>query len=83
MKRINTLQRLTSLRELLKSFKLDGYLLASEDEHFNEYVSPSDRRYSFISGFTGSTCTIVVTMNRAVLWTDSRYVLQVMVFLIL
>lgn len=56
---------------------LQAYILPSEDEHFNEYVDPSDQRCAFISGFTGSVCTSVITLDKAALWVDGRYHLQV------
>nr|CAX73423.1 putative X-prolyl aminopeptidase [Schistosoma japonicum] len=76
MKKILSLERLTRLRDLLKVKKLQGYILATEDEHFNEYVGVADRRCEFISGFTGSSCSIIVTLDKAALWTDGRYQLQ-------
>ncbi|TNN09766.1 Xaa-Pro aminopeptidase 1 [Schistosoma japonicum] len=76
MKKILSLERLTRLRDLLKVRKLQGYILATEDEHFNEYVGVADRRCEFISGFTGSSCSIIVTLDKAALWTDGRYQLQ-------
>lgn len=49
---------------------------ASDDEHQSEYVSEHDMRREWISGFTGSAGTAVVTTEKAALWTDSRYYLQ-------
>lgn len=77
MKRIFSSGRLTRLRDLLKDRNLQGYILPTEDEHFNEYVGNADRRCAFISGFTGSSCSIVITLDQAALWTDGRYQLQV------
>ncbi|OON14407.1 Creatinase, partial [Opisthorchis viverrini] len=76
MRTISTLNRLTEFRSLLRSRQLQAYILHSEDEHFSEYVDPADRRYSFLSGFTGSVCTTVVTLDKAALWADGRYHLQ-------
>lgn len=42
----------------------------------SEYISSRDRRIAFVSGFTGSAGTVVITEQTAALWTDSRYFLQ-------
>ncbi|THD20671.1 Xaa-Pro aminopeptidase [Fasciola hepatica] len=76
MKRLASLNRLTKLRALLRCKKLHAYILPSEDEHFSEYVDPSDQRCAFISGFTGSVCTTIITLDKAALWADGRYHLQ-------
>ncbi|KAF6767959.1 hypothetical protein AHF37_06609 [Paragonimus kellicotti] len=76
MKPISTLRRLSELRKLLRARQLQAYIVPSEDEHFSEYVDPADKRCAFISGFTGSTCTAVVTYDKAALWTDGRYHFQ-------
>jgi Xaa-Pro aminopeptidase len=43
----------------------------------SEYIGDSDERLAFISNFTGSAGTVVVTLDKAALWTDGRYFLQV------
>ncbi|KAJ7762525.1 peptidase M24, structural domain-containing protein [Mycena metata] len=55
---------------------LDYYIVPSEDAHQSEYVSASDRRREYISGFSGSSGQAIVTPNSAYLITDSRYWLQ-------
>lgn len=55
---------------------LDAYIIPTADEHNSEYVGPADRRRAFISGFTGSDGTAVVTQDKALMWTDGRYYLQ-------
>lgn len=70
-------QRLVALRALLKAHKIDGYIVPTEDAHSSEYVAEVDQRRSFISGFTGSAGTALITADSALLWTDSRYFLQV------
>lgn len=52
------------------------YKIAPEDEHQSEYVASYDKRRAWISEFTGSAGTAVVTQDKAALWTDSRYFLQ-------
>lgn len=48
----------------------------SEDAHGSEYVCECDMRRGWLSGFTGSAGTAVVTKTQALLWTDSRYFLS-------
>uniref|UniRef100_A0A6A7G5Z7 Creatinase/aminopeptidase n=2 Tax=Hirondellea gigas TaxID=1518452 RepID=A0A6A7G5Z7_9CRUS len=64
------------LRQELKEQSLAAYIIASEDSHYSEYISDHDKRRAFISGFTGSAGTAVVTLNSAALWVDGRYWLQ-------
>ncbi len=51
-------------------------IIPSNDPHFSEYVADRWKTRAWISGFTGSAGTVVVTDNAAALWTDSRYFLQ-------
>lgn len=53
-----------------------AYIIPSEDPHMSEYAPSCDERRHFISGFTGSAGTAVVTTDAAALWTDGRYFLQ-------
>jgi Xaa-Pro aminopeptidase len=65
--------RLAALRVLLLSHELDGYIILTTDAHQNEYVPCCWQRLAWVSGFTGSAGTMIVTTSQAVLWTDSRY----------
>ncbi|PVD29782.1 hypothetical protein C0Q70_09039 [Pomacea canaliculata] len=72
---------LTKLRALMKnnnfvSEPLQAYIIPTGDAHQSEYVADCDQRRSFITGFTGSAGTAVVTDTKAALWTDGRYYLQ-------
>lgn len=72
---------LQQLRALMKSgqfFKgtLNAYIVPSYDAHSSEYLAPQDKRRVFISGFTGSAGTAVITDTDACMWTDGRYFLQ-------
>lgn len=55
---------------------LQAYIIPSEDPHGSEYVAPHWQCRKWISGFTGSAATVVVTMDTAGLWTDFRYYIQ-------
>lgn len=69
------LRRLADLREVLKREKLDAFVFPSTDPHNSEYTPDRWKGREWISGFNGSAGTAVVTMDKAALWTDSRYFL--------
>ncbi|WP_321334512.1 aminopeptidase P family protein [uncultured Bacteroides sp.] len=69
-------QRIASLRKVLKQKGFAAFIIPSTDPHLSEYVSPHWKFREWISGFNGSAGTIVVTLDQAGLWTDSRYFLQ-------
>lgn len=73
---METEDRLTALRELMKKYSLDVYIIPSTDPHLGEYIPAHWRCIAWFSGFTGSAGTIVITRDFAGLWTDSRYFLQ-------
>lgn len=66
-------QRLEMLREVMRQEKIDAFIFPSTDPHNGEYVPEHWEGRKWISGFDGSAGTAVVTMERAALWTDSRY----------
>lgn len=68
--------RISSLREWLKSKNLEAIIIPTADPHLSEYVAPHWKIREWISGFTGSAGTVVITRTEAGLWTDSRYFLQ-------
>jgi Xaa-Pro aminopeptidase len=67
---------MAELRAALKSRGLDGFIIPRADEHLGEYVPESAERLAFISGFTGSAGLAVVLAERAAIWSDGRYTLQ-------
>ncbi|RYH11079.1 hypothetical protein EON65_38960, partial [archaeon] len=67
---------LVALRKELAVQGLDAFVIGSEDRHQSEYVCEADMRRAFVSNFTGSAGTAVVTQDKALLWTDGRYFLQ-------
>ena len=68
-------QRLDDLREVMRREKLAAFIFPSTDAHQSEYVASHWQGCEWISGFDGSAGTAVVTLDRAALWTDSRYFL--------
>ncbi|KAL2259044.1 hypothetical protein VTK26DRAFT_7408 [Humicola hyalothermophila] len=73
MATVDTTARLAALRSLMKENEVDVYVVPSEDSHSSEYIAACDARRAFISGFTGSAGTAVVTHDKAALATDGRY----------
>ena len=69
-------ERIQALRENMKKHQIDVYMIPSSDFHESEYVGDYFKVREFISGFTGSAGTVVVTMDEAGLWTDGRYFIQ-------
>ncbi|KAH9974669.1 Creatinase/aminopeptidase [Lactifluus volemus] len=73
---VDTRERLSALRSLMADRNIDAYIVPSEDQHFSEYPAECDKRRAFISGFSGSAGTVIVTKDKAYLFTDGRYFLQ-------
>ena len=69
--------RLSALRKSFPDFGIGGFLVPRSDEHLGEYVPASAERLAWLSGFTGSAGLAIVLPERAALFTDGRYVLQV------
>lgn len=69
-------ERVHALRMTFNPNNIRAFIIPSTDPHLSEYVAPHWKSREWISGFTGSAGTVVVTMNEAGLWTDSRYFLQ-------
>lgn len=69
-------EKLSVLRSLMREKNIDVYLIPSADNHQSEYVGEYFKSRAFITGFTGSAGTAVITMHKAGLWTDGRYFIQ-------
>src|SRR4051812_6743445 len=69
-------ERLTKLRNELKRQDLHGFIVPRADEHLGEYVPASAERLAWLTGFTGSAGLAVVLADKAAVFTDGRYVLQ-------
>lgn len=68
--------RIAALRVHIAQEQIQAFIIPSTDPHLSEYVAPHWQSREWISGFTGSAGTVVVTAKDAGLWTDSRYFLQ-------
>ncbi|MDX2099787.1 MAG: aminopeptidase P family N-terminal domain-containing protein, partial [Leptolyngbyaceae cyanobacterium bins.59] len=65
--------KLASLRSQMTAHQLDAYLVLSGDEHLNEYVPEAKQRRTWISGFTGSVGDVLIGLEQAWVFVDSRY----------
>ncbi|MEG2288543.1 MAG: aminopeptidase P family protein [Clostridium sp.] len=73
---MNVIEKIEGLRSSMKENGINAYIIPSFDSHQSEYVSEYFKARAWISGFTGSAGTVVVTLDRAILWTDGRYYIQ-------
>lgn len=69
-------KQLEDLREKMREKNIDAYIIPTTDFHGSEYVNDYFKCREYVSGFTGSAGTLVVTADAAALWTDGRYFLQ-------
>ena len=73
---MNVIERIAALRQLMKENGLSAYVVPGNDPHASEYMASHWCEMQWISGFNGESGTVVVTEDKALLWTDSRYYLQ-------
>lgn len=70
------LNRIQTLRDEMKKRNISVYLIPTSDFHESEYVSDYFKVRQYMTGFTGSAGTAVITQTKAGLWTDGRYFIQ-------
>jgi Xaa-Pro aminopeptidase len=73
---MNVKEKIERLRATMKENQLSAYIIPSFDSHQSEYVAEYFKAREWISGFTGSAGTVVITLNKAILWADGRYYIQ-------
>ena len=69
-------ERIQQLRNEMRERGIDAFIVPSSDPHQSEYVADHYSARTFITGFTGSAGTAIVTLKEAGLWTDGRYFIQ-------
>ncbi len=69
-------ERLSALRARMLFHGITLYVVPSDDDHQSEYVGEHDKERAFITGFTGSAGTALISQDMAGLWTDGRYFIQ-------
>ncbi|BDX39476.1 Xaa-Pro aminopeptidase [Tenuifilaceae bacterium CYCD] len=73
---METSEKIKQLRQQMKKKDINAYLIPHSDPHISEYIPDYWKAREWASGFNGSAGTLVVTTEKAALWTDSRYFLQ-------
>jgi Xaa-Pro aminopeptidase len=73
---ISSFNKLSSLRAALKQNSIDACIIPSSDPHLSEYIPDYWKVVPWLTGFTGSAATVIITDSFAGLWTDSRYFIQ-------
>ena len=73
---MNIRERISKLREIMAEEGFNAYLIGSSDPHQSEYTAPCFKAREYMSGFTGSAGTLIVTRDKAFLFTDGRYFIQ-------
>ena len=73
---MTTNEKIAALRKLMNERGIDMYLIPTDDFHSSEYVGEHFKARSFMTGFTGSAGTAIVTQKEAHLWADGRYFVQ-------
>ncbi|TOG08784.1 X-Pro aminopeptidase [Vibrio parahaemolyticus] len=73
----DTLSRVNAIREWLAQHNIDALLIPHEDEYLGEYVPAHNERLHWLTGFTGSAGAAVITQNKAAIFVDGRYTVQV------
>lgn len=73
---MTTNEKLSALREQMSKSGLDAYIVGTADFHQSEYVSDYFKERAWLTGFTGSAGTALVTRDHALLWADGRYFIQ-------
>ena len=69
-------ERISKLRKMMMENKIDAYIVPSSDPHKSEYLADYYKTRAFITGFTGSAGTAVITLDKSGVWTDGRYFIQ-------
>ena len=73
---MTVIEKIAALREMMQRNQLAAYIVPGTDPHASEYMASHWCEMQWLSGFQGESGTVVITMDKALLWTDSRYYLQ-------
>jgi Xaa-Pro aminopeptidase len=73
---MKTKDKISALRALMANQNISAIIVPSSDPHLSEYIPECWKQRAWLSGFTGSAGTLIITSKQAALWTDSRYFLQ-------
>ena len=70
-------KRVNGIRQWLKENRLDAIIIPHEDEYLSEYIPPENERLAWATGFTGSAGLAIITQDKAAIFIDGRYTVQV------
>ena len=73
----NILHRLKKIRDWMKKYQIDCYVIPHSDEYLSEYIPPENERLAWTTGFTGSAGLAVITKAKGAIFVDGRYTVQV------
>jgi len=73
---MNTNEKIDHIRQLMKTDNIAAVIIPSDDPHGSEYVAEHWQARKWLTGFSGSAGTAVITLEHAILWTDFRYHIQ-------
>ena len=73
---MTVVEKIAALREMMQRNQLAAYIVPGTDPHASEYMASHWCEMQWLSGFQGESGTVVITTDKAFLWTDSRYYLQ-------
>lgn len=73
---MNSLEKIAALRQKMAENNIDAFIVYSADPHMSEYLPAEWQERTWLSGFTGSAGFVVITKDKAGLWTDGRYFVQ-------
>ena len=76
-KKVNFAEKLTCIRRQMKTREIDALIIPRADEYLGEYIPEHNERLRWISGFTGSAGVVIVLADRAAIFVDGRYTVQV------
>ena len=70
------MNEITTFQKKMQDNNIDAYIIPTSDYHMSEYVSDFFKSRAYLSGFTGSAGTLVITKDKGYLWADGRYYIQ-------
>ncbi|MEK9545536.1 MAG: aminopeptidase P family N-terminal domain-containing protein, partial [Pelagibacteraceae bacterium] len=70
------MEKIKKLRNLLKKYNLDGYIIPKNNEFFGEYVQSNEDNLKYISNFTGSAGFAIILKKKNYIFVDGRYTIQ-------
>lgn len=70
------MDKIKEIQEKMEQYQIDAYIIPTSDDHNSEYISDYYKSRAYLTGFTGSAGTLVITAGKSFLWTDGRYHIQ-------